>query len=189
MRTLLILIIALSLSACQSGQSKERSDYSSRRDSSLFQIANGEYQNTSVKRFKSSESVSLKRSQSNSVNLSKTKRSLDVTPIDRSSYTYVGQSRYKNLEKKEAPVDHLPKIKNAPTLSKRDIQYLLKKLGYYNGKLDGVIGKKSIAAIKAFQSDAKLETDGIPGRKTKTQLVTHVKTKLKMDYQSALSTN
>ena len=52
----------------------------------------------------------------------------------------------------------------------KEIQQKLKDLGYYKGKIDGIIGKQSIAAIKYFQRDNGLVVDGIVGPKTAAKL-------------------
>lgn len=46
------------------------------------------------------------------------------------------------------------------------IQQRLKELGYYNGAIDGILGNKSITAIKNFQRDYGLTVDGIVGKNT-----------------------
>lgn len=40
-------------------------------------------------------------------------------------------------------------------------QCLLRYLGYYAGAVDGIFGKKSLQAVKAFQSDYGLEASGV----------------------------
>ena len=188
MKTFMILILALSLSACQSGQKQERGDYSQRRGSELFQIADGPSAKevANIKRFKKEPKISRVGKASESVVIRKQPRYLDITPMQNSSYKYISN---KATVLKNRPVAELPVMKNVPILSKKDVQYLLKKLGYYKGKLDGDFGKKTIAAIKAFQSDTRLKTDGIAGKRTKAQLVTQVRNKLQMNYQSATRTN
>ena len=42
----------------------------------------------------------------------------------------------------------------------------LKDLGYYTGKTDGIFGKKSVEALKKFQSLYGLKADGVAGQKT-----------------------
>jgi len=42
----------------------------------------------------------------------------------------------------------------------------LKNSGYYEGKIDGNLGSGSQQAIKIFQKDHDLESDGIIGKKT-----------------------
>ncbi len=51
-----------------------------------------------------------------------------------------------------------------------EIQRRLKTLGYDPGPLDGVRGRLTIRAVKAFQSDRKLVADGIAGPKTAAAL-------------------
>lgn len=48
----------------------------------------------------------------------------------------------------------------------KQIQTKLKQWGYYNGKVDGIFGSKTLSAVKKFQSKNGLEADGIVGAKT-----------------------
>jgi uncharacterized protein with FMN-binding domain len=48
----------------------------------------------------------------------------------------------------------------------RTVQAALKEAGYYNGALDGKVGKGTIAAITNFQRDQNIKADGIVGRQT-----------------------
>jgi spore cortex-lytic enzyme len=43
------------------------------------------------------------------------------------------------------------------------VQAKLKQWGYYGGKIDGVYGSKTVAAVKEFQRKYSLKTDGIAG--------------------------
>ncbi|HSF95249.1 MAG TPA: TIGR02594 family protein [Thermohalobaculum sp.] len=52
----------------------------------------------------------------------------------------------------------------------KDIQKALKKAGFDPGSADGIIGRKTTAAIKAFQAANKLTPDGIVGPKTMAAL-------------------
>lgn len=52
------------------------------------------------------------------------------------------------------------------TSENKTIQSRLKKWGYYTGAVDGILGPKSIAAIKKFQKNNGLAVDGIVGPKT-----------------------
>ena len=54
----------------------------------------------------------------------------------------------------------------------KDLQSRLIDLGYLNGKADGVYGSKTASAVKEFQKDNKLTTDGIAGMKTLTKIAT-----------------
>ena len=46
------------------------------------------------------------------------------------------------------------------------IQTKLKRWGYYNGKIDGIYGSQTLAAVKWFQSKNGLTVDGIAGKQT-----------------------
>lgn len=50
------------------------------------------------------------------------------------------------------------------------IQLLLAYLGYEPGRIDGVMGINTKAAIRAFQRAEGLDADGIPGEKTQSKL-------------------
>jgi len=51
-----------------------------------------------------------------------------------------------------------------------DIQTKLKDQGYYDGKIDGVIGPLTMSAVKRYQEDNGLKADGIAGKITKAKL-------------------
>ena len=46
------------------------------------------------------------------------------------------------------------------------IQTKLKRWGYYNGKIDGIYGSQTVAAVKWFQRKNGLAVDGIAGKNT-----------------------
>ena len=48
----------------------------------------------------------------------------------------------------------------------RLIQTKLKRWGYYNGKVDGIFGSQTLAAVRWFQSKNGLTVDGVAGPKT-----------------------
>jgi N-acetylmuramoyl-L-alanine amidase len=48
----------------------------------------------------------------------------------------------------------------------KDIQYQLRKWGYYDGKIDGIYGWKTTQAVKKFQRKNGLKVDGIAGPNT-----------------------
>jgi murein L,D-transpeptidase YcbB/YkuD len=75
------------------------------------------------------------------------------------------------------PQSHLPKPDVNIQLSKKDIQYLLKELGYYTGKIDGVFGPKTKSAVKKFQQNQGLVVDGVVGRKTRAALMLKLRQK------------
>lgn len=51
-----------------------------------------------------------------------------------------------------------------------DLQSQLRDLGYFAGRLDGIFGPLTRAAVLAFQADNDLEADGIVGARTWTAL-------------------
>ena len=55
------------------------------------------------------------------------------------------------------------------------VQYLLRARGLYKGKVDGIYGAKTVAAMKAFQHRNGLKADGVAGPKTLPRLVVNVK--------------
>lgn len=48
----------------------------------------------------------------------------------------------------------------------KELQRRLKEWGYYNGALDGIYGKGTVAAVKAFQKKNGLTADGVAGIET-----------------------
>jgi uncharacterized protein (TIGR02594 family) len=56
------------------------------------------------------------------------------------------------------------------TNSVREIQQALKDKGFDPGAIDGVWGRKTIEAVKRFQSEQRLTADGIVGPRTKAAL-------------------
>jgi len=67
---------------------------------------------------------------------------------------------------REAPVSAPKKH-----LTDKEVQTALKKAGFYAGPIDGKIGKKTKAAIAAFQKARGLTADGVIGRKTRAELI------------------
>lgn len=55
-------------------------------------------------------------------------------------------------------------------LTHRQIQTALKKAGFYDGAIDGKIGKGTRRAIRAFQKENGLVADGVVGKKTRMKL-------------------
>jgi len=59
---------------------------------------------------------------------------------------------------------------SAGKASPRQIQTALKNAGFYEGSIDGKIGKNSKKAIRAFQEANGLSPDGVVGNKTWSKL-------------------
>lgn len=72
------------------------------------------------------------------------------------------------------------------TRSVREIQQALKDKGFDPGRIDGVWGRKTIAAVKQFQSKQGLTADGIVGPKTKTALFEGGATPVSLDQGAIL---
>ncbi|MFA6357143.1 MAG: peptidoglycan-binding domain-containing protein [Candidatus Omnitrophota bacterium] len=64
----------------------------------------------------------------------------------------------------ETTVAKVSQVKDVPTL--KQIQTALKNAGYYQGVVDGKIGKNTRQAIKDFQKANNLPVDGKVGKKT-----------------------
>ena len=52
----------------------------------------------------------------------------------------------------------------------KTLQTELKNQGYYSGKIDGIYGKGTVSAVKAFQKKNGLKPDGIAGPLTQAKL-------------------
>ena len=59
-------------------------------------------------------------------------------------------------------------------VSAEEVQKALKAAGYYDGAIDGKLGSGSQRAIKAFQKDHDLQSDGIVGKMTWTALKSYL---------------
>jgi murein L,D-transpeptidase YcbB/YkuD len=59
-------------------------------------------------------------------------------------------------------------------LSKKDIQRCLKNANFYDGSIDGVLGKKTKRAIKEFQKSVGLKADGVVGKETAEKLAVYL---------------
>lgn len=71
---------------------------------------------------------------------------------------------------KEADEEKAGSVKATP----KNIQTALKNAGFYDGTVDGKIGKKTRTAIKNFQEANSLKADGVVGKKTWVKLAQHL---------------
>lgn len=175
MKKYLLLLVLAGLSACQSNQPVQEQTFSMRRNNDLFQAA-GDGMHQPV-HFKKSESTVEEKPYNK-------KGSLDVEPLQPRNYHLKAYAK-KEVKKELQPKSTLPKTKGRIILKGRDVQYLLKSLGYYKGKLDGKIGSKSKQAIKSFQKDHGLKVDGVAGKNTKRKLLEATKLKIQKSYKVA----
>ena len=82
------------------------------------------------------------------------------------------QGLEKELEKAEQATGTQPKTSagDVGKASSKQIQTALKNAGFYEGLIDGKIGKNTKKAIRAFQEANGLSADGIVGNKTWSKL-------------------
>ncbi len=66
----------------------------------------------------------------------------------------------------ELTLPQIPKLSRPYKPTNKDIQIALKTAGFYQGKIDGVIGPKTRRAIREFQAENNLAVDGKVGPKT-----------------------
>ncbi len=80
----------------------------------------------------------------------------------------------------EVPVEDVSKVKEVKERpSIKQIQLALKNAGYYQGTVDGKMGKNTRQAIRDFQKANNLSADGKVGKKTWDALKTHLENKVK----------
>ena len=63
---------------------------------------------------------------------------------------------------------------SAEKLTNKQIQKALKNAGYYDGTIDGKMGRKTRTAIKEFQKSNDLKADGVVGKNTKERLLKYL---------------
>ena len=78
------------------------------------------------------------------------------------------ESILKELEAKDASRSARKTVskKKYVKKTKRNIQRALKYAGFYTGRIDGKIGKRSKRAIRSFQRAKGLRVDGVVGKRT-----------------------
>lgn len=80
----------------------------------------------------------------------------------------------------EVPAESLDKTGEAKQWpNARQIQAALKNAGYYQGVIDGKLGKKTRQAVKDFQKANNLSVDGKVGKKTWAALKEFIQKKVK----------
>jgi hypothetical protein len=94
----------------------------------------------------------------------------DKTPADGSVTVQAPAGKTAVLEIFGSQYELSVKDAIEPLDTRKGVQRRLSMLGYYNGNIEGIIGKRTDEAILNFQADNALDTDGIPGRKTRGKL-------------------
>lgn len=96
----------------------------------------------------------LRQARSESNEQAKMGRTLTSAPIISSEYIVND-----NVEQEQNVI-------KVAGVSAKQVQSALKNAGFYKGNLDGKIGPKSIEAIKAYQKENGLKSDGVIGKQT-----------------------
>ncbi len=86
----------------------------------------------------------------------------EIDELERALAQQPGQPMAAEKPRNTAPVTKL---------SNKQIQTALKNAGFYDSAIDGKIGKKTKAAIAAFQKANGLKADGVVGKKTQSALI------------------
>jgi len=85
--------------------------------------------------------------------------------------------RVSTVKAPEETVKDVNEIKQRPKA--KAIQLALRNAGYYSGKIDGKMGRRTTEAIKAFQKANNLPVDGKVGKKTWSFLRDYLNKKVK----------
>lgn len=84
--------------------------------------------------------------------------------------TTIGTADVLDLDAMEADVPYTTLKEGDASFAVRRLQLRLTELGYYSTDCDGDYGSGTVAAVKAFQTAASLEADGIAGSATQDAL-------------------
>ena len=93
-------------------------------------------------------------------------------PLDRDIYFFPTIARFESWCANGTPPAPGPGF---DLMTTRGIQGALKQLGYDPGPIDGVLGPRTVQAVRLFQSAHWLATDGIVGPKTRDALAIALK--------------
>jgi murein L,D-transpeptidase YcbB/YkuD len=110
------------------------------------------------------------------MDLSRSQPVLDLTPDTSKLATQ--DLDFESAHDHSGVQDRLPQRDVRVNMSDRDVQYMLKELGFYSGSLDGKAGPQTKAAVRSFQKKHGLTVDGKAGPQTKRTLVKKLKEKL-----------
>ncbi|MBU0547682.1 MAG: peptidoglycan-binding protein [Candidatus Omnitrophica bacterium] len=107
----------------------------------------------------------------NQISALETERSAKVEEVDSE------QILDKSSEMSLGSLDKAGELKDRP--SARQIQAALKNAGYYQGVIDGKLGRQSRQAIRDFQKANNLSVDGKVGKKTWAALKEYLQKRVK----------
>ena len=81
------------------------------------------------------------------------------------------------LDGKKMSLKDISKVKDTAHQIKnvKDLQEALKTLGYDPGTIDGIVGPKTMQAVRKFQREQQLAVDGVAGPQTKGRMITLLK--------------
>lgn len=98
---------------------------------------------------------------------------LRVTAVTANGRKLRGLVRRRQEEARliESGIYHAGPTPVADRMETREYQEMLKALGYDVGPIDGIAGRKTNAAVRAFQADRDLLVDGVVGPATRATLV------------------
>lgn len=96
----------------------------------------------------------------------------DEQNVNQPSYNRSPPQHYNNLQSNPALIKPTPDSDPSKPSAKhiREAQQILTEIGYDPGPIDGLYGRKTEGAVKAFQGDAKLPQHGLIDQETLTFL-------------------
>lgn len=85
-------------------------------------------------------------------------------------YNGSNYKKFKYARKMKTAYRRMKRGATAAEVGARDLQKMLKRLGYYRGKIDGIAGNMTVQAVRDFQGQFHLKVDGKAGLMTMKEL-------------------
>ena len=158
MRALLIVIFVFFISGCATTQSPKP------QAANNLQIRVSELESKLEQRNQEIEELKYEVKE-----LAYQVESLDLSPVIEPVGRYKTTASVKKISKKSKKNKKSEKVIRVNVRPKQ-VQRALKNSGYYKGSIDGKIGKNTQRAIKRFQKDHNLKSDGIIGNQTWSEM-------------------
>ena len=108
------------------------------------------------------------------------KQAPTLTPLPPEPATLTPADEIQAIARSQKPVTHSGRNSGSKSglaakhirvnVSVKSVQAALQKAGFNPGKVDGVCGEKTVAAIRAFQAKEGLKVDGVVGSATWAKL-------------------